>query len=70
MKKNIGNTDRLIRLLIALVCLSLYIGDVLQGTLGYVGLAVAAVMVLTSFIRVCPLYLPFGISTCETGRKD
>jgi len=69
MKKNMGNTDRLIRLLIALVALALYIGDVLQGTMGYVALAVAAVMVLTSTVRVCPLYLPFGIDTCERERK-
>ena len=69
MKKNMGNTDRLIRLLIALVALALYIGDVLQGKMGYVALAVAAVMVLTSTVRVCPLYLPFGINTCERERK-
>jgi hypothetical protein len=31
-------------------------------------LALAAIFLLTSFISVCPLYLPFGIST-RGGKK-
>jgi hypothetical protein len=68
MKKNMGSTDRIVRLLIAIVVGVLYYTGVLEGTLGLVLLILAAVFVLTSFISFCPLYLPFGISTCK--RKE
>ena len=66
MKKNMGSADRIIRLLIAAVIAGLYFGNVVTGTLGIVLLVFAGIFVLTSFIRVCPLYMPFGISTCST----
>ena len=68
MKKNMGSTDRIIRLLIAIVVGILYYTNVISGTLGLVLLILAAVFVLTSFVSFCPLYLPFGISTCK--RKE
>ena len=61
-----GSTDRIVRLLIAIVVGVLYYTGVLEGTLGLVLLILAAVFVLTSFISFCPLYLPFGISTCKS----
>lgn len=68
MKKNMGNADKGIRLGIALIVAILYFTGVLQGTLAYILLAFAAIFVLTSFVSFCPLYAPFGISTCK--RKD
>lgn len=61
--KNIGNTDRIIRIAIAIVISILFATDVISGTLGIILLLVAIVLVVTSMISTCPLYLPFGIST-------
>jgi len=65
MKKNMGNADRIIRLIVAAVIVALYFSDIISGTLGIVLLALAGIFVLTSLIRICPLYLPFGIKTCR-----
>jgi len=66
MKKNMGITDRVIRILIAVVIAALYFTEVISGTLGIVLMIVAIVFLLTSFIKFCPAYMPFGISTCKT----
>ena len=65
MKKNMGSTDKIIRLLLAAVFILLFVFEVVTGTWGYVLLALAAVFILTSMINFCPLYAPFGISTCR-----
>lgn len=65
MKKNMGLADRIVRIGIAAIILVLFLTDIVAGTLGIVLLVVALIMVLTSFIKICPLYLPFGISTCK-----
>jgi len=63
MKKNMGATDKIIRLLAAIVILALYVTKMVSGTMGLVLLAVAAIFALTSIAGTCLLYLPFGIST-------
>lgn len=69
MTKNMGTTDKLIRLILAAAILALYFFDVISGTLGIILVVVAAIFALTSFISFCPAYLPFGISTCSTKEK-
>jgi hypothetical protein len=69
MKKNMGAIDRVLRLLIAVVFVVLYLTDVVTGTWGIVMLIVALIFVVTSFISFCPLYLPFGISTCNKNKS-
>lgn len=64
MKKNMGNADRIIRVLIAVIIATLYFTNVIPGTLGIVLMVLAGVFVLTSLISFCPLYAPFGLSTC------
>lgn len=64
MKKNMGNADRIIRLLIAAVIAVLYFTNILTGTVGIVLLVLAGVFVLTSLVSFCPLYALFGINTC------
>ncbi|MGB0429121.1 MAG: YgaP family membrane protein [Bacteroidia bacterium] len=63
MKKNMGSTDRIVRLAIAVVLAILYFMNTLTGTLGLILLIVAVVFALTSFVSFCPLYLPLGLST-------
>jgi hypothetical protein len=65
MKKNMGIADRVIRSLIAIAIAILYFTNVITGTWGIVLLVLAAVFLLTSFISFCPLYAPFGLSTCK-----
>ncbi|WKK76739.2 DUF2892 domain-containing protein [Marivirga salinae] len=64
MKKNMGSADRIIRVIIAAVIGVLYFTGIISGTVGIVLLVLAGVFVLTSLISFCPLYAPFGISTC------
>jgi TM2 domain-containing membrane protein YozV len=66
MKKNMGNTDKAIRVILALGIALLYYFDIIQGTLAYVLMALAIIFLITSFISFCPLYKPFGINTCKT----
>jgi len=63
-----GTADRVIRILIAAVVISLYFANVINGTIAIVLLAISGIFILTSFISFCPLYLPFGIST--KGKKQ
>jgi hypothetical protein len=63
MKKNMGSTDKIIRILVALIVILLYFTHLISGTLAIVGLILSGIFILTSFITFCPLYLPFGIST-------
>lgn len=60
-----GTADRIIRILIAAVFAYLYFGGVVTGTLGLVLVILGGVFVLTSLVSFCPLYAPFGISTCK-----
>lgn len=59
MKRNVGNIDRVIRIVIGLAIL--LAGFYFGSWWGAVGL----VPLLTAAIGWCPLYLPLGLSTCS-----
>lgn len=63
-----GNIDRVVRILLAVVFAALYFTGTVSGTLGLVLVAAAGIFVLTSVISFCPLYPIFGINTCS-GKK-
>ncbi len=63
-----GTADRVIRVIIAAVIAGLFFGNVITGTLGIILLVLAGVFLLTSVVSFCPLYAPFGISTCKTKK--
>ncbi len=63
MKKNMGSTDKLIRVLIAIFIAILYLTNTISGTLALILLAFAIIFLITSFVSFCPLYTPFGINT-------
>lgn len=69
MKANVGTIDKAARILVAMVIIGLYSGDVITGTLSIVLLVLAAVFILTSVVGFCPLYLPLGINTCKKKKK-
>ena len=68
MKKNMGTTDKLIRVIVAIVILALYFTNVISGTLAIVGLVVALIFALTSVVSFCPLYTLLGINTCKVAK--
>jgi Na+(H+)/acetate symporter ActP len=63
MKPNMGNADRIVRILVAILIAALYMMNQISGTTAIVLLILAGIFILTSFVSFCPLYLPFGIST-------
>ncbi|MDE1191843.1 MAG: DUF2892 domain-containing protein [Arachidicoccus sp.] len=69
MKKNMGTTDKSIRILIAVVIGILYFTNTISGTLTIVLGILAVVFLITSFISFCPLYLPFGINTFKKKKQ-
>jgi hypothetical protein len=69
MKRNMGATDRVVRIIIALVIAGLYYAKVITGTLGVVLLVVAGIFLLTSLISFCPLYGLFGMNTCSNKNE-
>ena len=64
-----GKSDRLIRIAFSAVMATLFLSGVIEGTLGIVLVIFAAVFLLTSFIRFCPLYSLFGWSTCSVKER-
>lgn len=70
MKPNMGNTDRIFRLLLAAVFVALYFTGTVTGTAGIILLALAAVFAGTALIRFCPLYTLVGINTCGTKKAE
>lgn len=65
MKKNMSNVDKGIRILIAVVIAALYYFNTISGTLAYILMAVAIILLITSLVNFCPLYRVLGISTCK-----
>ncbi len=63
MKRNMSNTDRIVRAVLAVIFAYLYIGGVVTGAFGIVLLVLAAVFLITAILAFCPLYVPFKIST-------
>lgn len=70
MKKNMGNTDKIVRILIAVIVGILYFTNVISGTLGIVLLALSVIFVVTSLISFCPIYSIFGLNTCPIKNKE
>jgi len=67
MKKNLGSTDRFIRILIAVVVAALYVSEVVVGQWGTIILVIAGILVLTAVAGFCPLYSVFGFKTCKAA---
>lgn len=63
MKKNMGSTDKIIRIILAIVFAALYFTGTVTGLPGYVLLAFGAIFVLTSLAGFCPIYAIVGLST-------
>lgn len=69
MKKNIGTTDRIVRIALAIIFAILFFTDTVTGTLGITLLALGGIFVLTSLVSFCPIYYAIGTSTCPAEKK-
>jgi len=65
MSTNVGNMDRVIRLVIPAIIILLSFFKVVTGTLALVLLIAGVILAITSVIGICPLYGIFGINTCK-----
>ena len=69
MTQNMGSIDRILRTVAALTVGGLYFTGTIGGLTAAILGVLAAVFLLTSFVGTCPLYMPFGLSTCKTAPK-
>ncbi len=71
MKKNLGNTDRVVRLVLACALFIIWFEDVkVRGLTGTILLVLAGILVVTSFIGFCPLYRLFGINSIPKKKTE
>jgi hypothetical protein len=69
MTKNMGTVDRGVRLLLALAVGVLYFTHAISGTWAIILGVIALVFLATSFVGVCPAYMPLKISTLGRGTR-
>ena len=69
MKKNIGLTDKIIRVSVAIFVAILYFIGTISGTIAIVLGIFALIIIFTSFVSFCPLYMPFGLNTRKKSVK-
>lgn len=65
MNANVGNADKVIRLVIAVVAAVVAFMVGAGSVLGIILLVVAAVMLITAAVGFCPLYRLLGMNTCK-----
>lgn len=65
MKTNVGGLDRMLRIAVGLILILLAATQTI-GLWGYIGV----IPLLTGAFRFCPVYVPFGLSSCQTGKPE
>jgi hypothetical protein len=63
MKKNMGYADRIIRVIIAAILVSLFSLQLVPVTAGLVFLIIGVVLLLTALAGYCPFYALFRLDT-------
>lgn len=68
MKKNVGKTDKMIRLVVAaVIVILLATGTIaLATTLGTILAVVGVIFIFTALVNWCAIYALIGASTCPT----
>lgn len=70
MKCNMSSTDRIGRVIFAVLIVLLWLMAIISGTVATTLLIVGAIFVVTSAIGFCPLYTLFGINTKRTAERE
>ena len=68
MTANVGRTDKIVRLVLALVAFGFALVAGIGTALGIVLLLVGVVLAATAFSGFCPIYRVLGMSTCPVRR--
>lgn len=68
MRKNIGNSDKFLRIMAGILALIIVMGNVVEGTSMWIFLSVGLIMVVSSSLEFCPAYALFGINTCKKNK--
>ncbi|MDI6767930.1 MAG: DUF2892 domain-containing protein [Bacteroidota bacterium] len=69
MTKNMGSTDKTIRIILAILFGILYFTETVTGAFGVILIIFGVIFLLTSFISFCPLYAMFKISILKKENK-
>ncbi|MDX8395713.1 MAG: DUF2892 domain-containing protein [Mariprofundaceae bacterium] len=70
MNANVGNIDRVLRLVAGAAVIALgYMGG-LESPWNIVAIGAGSVFVLTAIIKFCPLYTLLGLNTCSCEKLE
>ncbi|MDX9897299.1 MAG: DUF2892 domain-containing protein [Spirochaetia bacterium] len=69
MKKNMGLLDKVIRIALSVAIMAMILNGQLRGTAAIVLGIVVLMLILTSVIGTCHVYIPFGIDTRSKKQK-
>jgi hypothetical protein len=69
MNKNMGNLDRIIRIIMAIIIGSLYLMEYIGGFIGLILIVLSVVFIVTSILQICPIYSLIRIST-RSSKKN
>ena len=68
MKKNVGKTDMIVRLVLAALAVILYF--VVSKWLGIILIILALILVVTAFTRTCPIWYLFRTDTLDKEKLE
>ncbi len=63
MTRNMGLPDRIIRIVLATIPIVLYFKHIITGVFAMILLGISGILLITSLVRFCPLYVSFQINT-------
>ena len=66
MSTNVGSTDRIIRLVAAVIAVAIAFVIGIGSVGGIILLIVGIVLAATALVRFCPIYRVLGLSTART----
>ncbi|MFQ3534884.1 MAG: DUF2892 domain-containing protein [Aggregatilineales bacterium] len=67
MKRNVGNVDRMVRLVLGVVAI---VVGILAGEAGpIIGGVIGVMLIGTALTGRCMAYVPFGINTCSLKER-
>ncbi len=67
MKRNVGNVDRIVRLILGVAAIG--VGIAAQGVGLIVGAVIGAALIGTALTGRCLAYVPLGINTCSPKER-
>ena len=69
MKSNVGGADRTVRIVVGIALLLVGLVAPLEMTWRIVAVVIAAIALVTAFVRFCPINAMLGINTCGVDEK-